>query len=61
MSAPQTPQIAQGSASAPDATSHRILLGHRAAGRIPAVPWQTSDEAVLFLTSVFGLAADAPT
>lgn len=26
-----------------------------------AVPWQTSDEAVLFLTSVFGLAADAPT
>jgi 4-hydroxyphenylpyruvate dioxygenase len=25
------------------------------------VPWQTSDEAVLFLTSVFGLAADAPT
>ncbi|TQR87053.1 sugar phosphate isomerase/epimerase and 4-hydroxyphenylpyruvate domain-containing protein [Mycobacterium hodleri] len=26
-----------------------------------AVPWQTSDEAVLFLTSVFGLSADAPT
>jgi 4-hydroxyphenylpyruvate dioxygenase len=26
-----------------------------------AVPWQTADEAVLFLTSVFGLAADAPT
>jgi 3-dehydroshikimate dehydratase len=26
-----------------------------------AVPWQTSDEAVLFMTSVFGLAADAPT
>jgi len=25
-----------------------------------AVPWQTADEAVLFLTSVFGLAADAP-
>jgi 4-hydroxyphenylpyruvate dioxygenase len=24
-------------------------------------PWQTSDEAVLFLTSVFGLSADAPT
>ncbi|MDX1892140.1 bifunctional sugar phosphate isomerase/epimerase/4-hydroxyphenylpyruvate dioxygenase family protein [Mycolicibacterium sp. 050158] len=26
-----------------------------------AVPWQTADEAVLFLTSVFGLGADAPT
>ncbi|MCW2517153.1 MAG: 4-hydroxyphenylpyruvate dioxygenase [Mycobacterium sp.] len=26
-----------------------------------AVPWQTADEAVLFLKSVFGLAADAPT
>ena len=26
-----------------------------------AVPWQTADEAVLFLTSVFGLSADAPT
>lgn len=26
-----------------------------------AVPWQTADETVLFLTSVFGLAADAPT
>ena len=26
-----------------------------------AVPWQTADEAVLFLTSVFGLAADRPT
>ncbi|MEU0494191.1 TIM barrel protein [Mycobacterium sp. NPDC006124] len=26
-----------------------------------AVPWQTSDEAVLFLTSVFDLTADAPT
>lgn len=26
-----------------------------------AVPWQTADEAVLFLTSVFSLAADAPT
>ncbi|MBJ7336963.1 sugar phosphate isomerase/epimerase and 4-hydroxyphenylpyruvate domain-containing protein [Mycolicibacterium sp.] len=26
-----------------------------------AVPWQTADEAVLFLTSVFGLAADDPT
>jgi 4-hydroxyphenylpyruvate dioxygenase len=25
-----------------------------------AVPWQTADEAVLFLTSVFGLDADAP-
>jgi 4-hydroxyphenylpyruvate dioxygenase len=25
-----------------------------------AVPWQTADEAVLFLTSVFGLSADAP-
>jgi 4-hydroxyphenylpyruvate dioxygenase len=24
-------------------------------------PWQTADEAVLFLTSVFGLSADAPT
>ena len=26
-----------------------------------AMPWQTADEAVLFLTSVFGLSADAPT
>ena len=26
-----------------------------------AQPWQTADEAVLFLTSVFGLSADAPT
>jgi 4-hydroxyphenylpyruvate dioxygenase len=26
-----------------------------------AVPWQTADEAVLFLTSVFGLSPDAPT
>lgn len=26
-----------------------------------AVPWQTADEAVLFLTSVFNLSADAPT
>jgi 4-hydroxyphenylpyruvate dioxygenase len=26
-----------------------------------AQPWQTADEAVLFLTSVFGLCADAPT
>src|SRR4029078_9317681 len=26
-----------------------------------AQPWQTADEAVLFLTSIFGLPADAPT
>ncbi len=26
-----------------------------------AQPWQTADEAVLFLTSIFGLSADAPT
>jgi 4-hydroxyphenylpyruvate dioxygenase len=26
-----------------------------------AMPWQTADEAVLFLTSVFGLSADVPT
>ena len=51
----------------PGSTSSRTARRRRRARSVRidhvnlAQPWQTADEAVLFLTSVFGLAADAPT